>query len=214
MATKTSRPLKRDDAPSPSAWSEGAAFRGRAPLDRPESPKLPGVGIDYDFRIMVHPDQWDVVIDGDGKADVLPILAFVRGRPGLDGCVTMNRVEDRIAAYRKRGFIEVEDGPVEAFGETVPSYRSEYDVEAGVHYTTAWRRPRVFSGQTRWTHDRDGENAFRRRVKVDIFGGQVPADALAALRQMITDLHETSLDGRKSVLRELTAKTKALEAVA
>ena len=175
---------------------------------------LPRQGLDYDFRFAVHPESWDVVIDGD-KADVLPELMVLKGRPGLDGCIKNGDTATRFAVYRNRGYIEIADRPVEAFGEEVPSYRVEYDVQGGTTYRDAWVRPRIYGGNTHWdVRDDAGRIAFRRQIKDEGFGGEVPPAAMAELRRRSENLYETSLDGRASGKRERERKGEALKELA
>lgn len=195
-----------------------SAFRGRAPKPRDESPRLPGVHEDYDFYFAVHPDHWDVVVVGD-KAEILPKLIVIKGRAGLDGCVKKNDVNGRWGVYANRGFIQVPDREVEAFGEIVESYRSIFDIDNGdpdktppTHITSAWRRPRMYGGNVTWDHDAEGEIAFRRAIRAEIFGDEVPSGVLDSLRRELEALYETSLDGRKTVQNLLKTKIAALSA--
>lgn len=209
------RPRQRDTKSKPANH-----FRGRTPKPKDESPRLPGVHEDYDFLFAVHPDQWDVVIV-DGKAEVLPRLIALKGRAGLDGCTNKNDVAQRFPVYENRGFIRVPDRPVQAFGETVDSYRAVFDIDNGdpdktppTHITTAWRRPRMYGGRVTWDHDAEGELAFRREIKAEIFDNEVPSGVLDSLRADLEALYETSLDGRKSVQRVLQTKLDGLKAAA
>lgn len=214
-STKGSRPRKRESATPSAAMSSG--FRGRAPKRPDEDPKLPVTETSLpsdDFRFCVHPERWSLELV-DGKAEILPDLVAVKGRPGLDGVTRRGDVETRLATFRRRGFVEVRDQPVEAFGEELPSYRQQFDLENGDHmWSDVWRRPRMFAGKVRWDQDHAGRLAFRRMLKDTVFGGEVPPDTQRQLMSQLRDLYDTSKDGRAAVREALEKRFEAAKAIA
>jgi hypothetical protein len=170
----------------------------RLPSQSAAKTSLPSLPASPGWVALAHPAKWSPAHDGSGRWHVLPDLIRVMLMPGVGGVGRGRDIDGRgtpdarhaIHARQDEGFIEVPQGPVEAWGEVRPDYCLRFRVSSGQwSHAWAWEQPEVMAGNRSVKKvDHDAKVAFLQRVAREVLRLAAPPDDV--LEQIRADLRD------------------------
>lgn len=176
---------------SPSGGASGSSFEGRRPQPSAAPGQLLSLPPSPPFRYLAHPARWDVQLDEEGVAHIVPRLRELRFEAGLGGVQQVQGAAhgDPTAAlaYAERdGWVLIpDDREVFAWGKEDIGYVREYSGRRGLIHLPVWARPRQMGLAIQMEWDEQGWLDFKLKLVSDKV--IVPLDAsLRALEAHLT----------------------------
>ena len=133
---------------------------------------LPKLDPSVRFVYLHHRSNWEVIIDSDGRAHLVPVVVAFRFQPGVSGVLQIGEGQavhgdPTIALSQKAadGWIQIPEEPVRAWGELRPSYCVRYLGHKGsAHLEAWWKLSDLGGGRVEREWDQDGWIAWKESL--------------------------------------------------